>query len=298
MVTDVRPEGAMDGSEGYSITFKKMSGWLSKKKTVKAKGVIMAGGVLGTVKLLFDMKTKELPNLSNKTGDDIRTNNESLILVHSRQKDKNFSEGVAIGSIFPPDKDSHVEPVRYGSGSGFLKLMGIPMILGKNGFSRTIKLLGHFIVHPVASFRIYFPKNFAEESVILLFMQHLDTTLKFKKGMFNLGSRVSTGKAPSSFIPRAKELAERTSDVVNGNPFVMATEVFFGIPTTAHILGGAVIGDSPEYGVINKTHHIFGYKNLLVCDGSAISANPGVNPSLTITAMTERAMSLIPDKKS
>jgi cholesterol oxidase len=296
LVTDVKPEGAKDGSDGYIITYKKVSGLFSKKKTVKAKGVIMAGGVLGTVRLLLDMKTKGLPNLSNMIGDDIRTNNESLILVHSRQKDKNFSEGVAIGSIFPPDKDSHVEPVRYGSGSGFFKLMGVPMILGKNGLSRIVKLLGHFIAHPVASFRIYFSKNFAEESVILLFMQHLDSTLKFKKGFFNMGSRVSTGKAPSSFIPRAKELAERTSDVTNGKPYVMATEVFFGIPTTAHILGGAVIGDSPETGVIDKNHRVFGYKNMLVCDGSAISANPGVNPSLTITAMTERAMSLVKKK--
>jgi cholesterol oxidase len=279
LVTDVRPEGANDGSDGYVVSFKKVGGMFSKTKTVKAKGVVMAGGVLGTVRLLLDMKTKGLPNLSNKTGNDIRTNNESLVLVHSRQKNKNFSEGVAIGSIFPPDEDSHVEPVRYGSGSGFFKLMGVPMMLGKSGFTRTIKLLGHFIAHPASSFRIYFSKNFAEESVILLFMQHLDSTLRFKKGLLNLNSRISSGKAPSSFIPRAKELAERTSDVISGKPFVMATEVFFGIPTTAHILGGAVIGKSPETGVIDKNHHVFGYENMYVCDGSAISANPGVTPA-------------------
>ncbi|RLD85563.1 MAG: GMC family oxidoreductase [Bacteroidetes bacterium] len=297
IVTDVRPDGAGNGSDGYVVSFKKMTGLFSKSKTVKAKGVVMAGGVLGTIRLLLDMKTKGLPNLSHKTGDDIRTNNESLILVHSRQKEKKFSEGVAIGSIFPPDEDSHVEPVRYGSGSGFFKLMGVPMILGKNGFTRTIKLLGHFIAHPASSFRIYFSKNFAEESVILLFMQHLNSTLQFKKGLFNLGSRVSTGKAPSSFIPRAKELAVRTSQVINGKPYVMTTEVLFGIPTTAHILGGAVIGESSKTGVIDKNHRVFGYENMYVCDGSAISANPGVNPSLTITAMSERAMSLIPEKR-
>ena len=295
-VTGVKPVNNPDGSDGYVVTFKKVSTILSKSKTVNAGGVIMAGGVLGTVRLLLNMKNKGLPNLSNKTGDDIRTNNESLILVHSKQKNKNFSEGVAIGSIFPPDDDSHVEPVRYGSGSGFFKLMGVPMILGKNGLVRTLKLLGHFVAHPVSSLQIYFSKNFAEESIILLFMQHLDSTLKFRKGIFNMGSRVSTGKAPSSFIPRAKELAHRTSEVVDGKPFVMATEVFFGIPTTAHILGGAVIGKNAENGVIDKNHRVFGYKNLYVCDGAAISANPGVNPSLTITAMTERAMSLIPPK--
>jgi len=128
-------------------------------------------------------------------------------------------------------------------------------------------------------------------------MQHLDSTLRFKRGWFNLNSTVSTGKAPSSFIPRAKELADRTAEIIKGKPFVMTTEALFGIPTTAHILGGAVIGDSSETGVIDRQHKVFGYENMYVCDGSAISANPGVNPSLTITAMTERAMGFIPEKK-
>jgi len=128
-------------------------------------------------------------------------------------------------------------------------------------------------------------------------MQHLDSTLRFKRGLFNLKSTVSSGNAPTSFIPLAKELAENTSDIIHGAPFVMTTEALFGIPTTAHILGGAVIGNSPETGVIDPQHKVFGYQNMYVCDGSAISANPGVNPSLTITAMTERAMSFIPEKE-
>jgi len=303
-VIDVRPAGTSpgsngksDGSHGYLITYKKSTGILfSRKKQVKARNVLFAGGVLGTVRLLLDMKLKSLPRLSNKVGDDIRTNNESLILVHSRERKQDFSKGVAIGS-FPPDEDSHVEPVRYGSGSGFFKLMGVPLTFGKNSWVRIGKLLSHLFTHPVSWLRIYFAKNFAEESVILLFMQHLDSTLRFKRGWFNLNSTVSTGKAPTSFIPRAKELAERTAGIIKGKPFVMTTEALFGIPTTAHILGGAVIGDSPETGVIDKQHKVFGYQNMYVCDGSAISANPGVNPSLTITAMTERAMSFILKKK-
>ncbi len=291
---DVQPSGKKDGSEGYIITFKKSTGILySRKKQVKAKGVVFAGGVLGTVRLLLNMKEKSLPRLSNMIGNDIRTNNESLILVHSPERIQNYSKGVAIGSIFPPDKDSHVEPVRYGSGSGFFKLMGVPLTFGKNGWNRRGKLLKQLITKPRAWLRIYFSKNFAEESVILLFMQHLDSTLRFKRGLFNLTSTISTGKAPTSFIPRAKELADRTSEIIKGKPFVMTTEALFGIPTTAHILGGAVIGNAPETGVIDKQHKVFGYQNMLVCDGSAISANPGVNPSLTITAMTERAMGFI-----
>lgn len=294
-VVDVRPEGKTDGSEGYVITYKKSTSRFSGSGQVRAKGVIFSGGVLGTVRMLLDMKKKGLPNLSDKIGDDIRTNNESLVLVHSRQKEKDFSRGVAIGSIFPPDEDSHVEPVRYGSGSGFFKLMGLPMIYGRNAWVRIGKLLVHLVKHPGLMPRILFSKNFSEESVILLFMQHLDSTLRFKRGI-NMKSTISTGEAPTSFIPRAKEVAEKTAKVTHGDPFVMTTEVLFGIPTTAHILGGSVIGKNPKEGVIDENQKVYGYENLYVCDGSTISANPGVNPSLTITAMTERAMSKIPAK--
>ena len=129
--------------------------------------------------------------------------------------------------------------------------------------------------------------------MILLFMQHLDSTVKFKRGLFNLRSVMTGGEAPSAFMKLSKELAERTAKEINGKPFVMATEALTGTPTTAHILGGCVIGTSAENGVIDKDHRVFGYENMLVCDGSAISANPGVNPSLTITAMSELAMSKI-----
>jgi len=296
-VVDVRPAGKDDGSDGYFITYKKSTGILfSNKKQIKAKGVIFSGGVLGTVRLMMNMKEKGLPKISDMIGNDIRTNNESLILVHSRDKKKDFSAGVAIGSIFPPDEDSHVEPVRYGSGSGFFKFMGLPMTFGRNGWVRVGKLLVHMVSHPASWIRAYTSRNFAKESTILLFMQHLDSTLRFKRGVVNMNSSVSTGKTPSSFIPRAKELADRISGVIQGTPLVLTTEVLFGIPTTAHILGGAVIGDSPETGVIDKSHRVFNYKNMYVCDGAAISANPGVNPSLTITAMSERAMSMIPKK--
>lgn len=298
-VTQVVPHGNNDGAEGYTVTFKNSFSLLSRKKYhVSTKGVIFAGGVLGTVRLLLNMKQKYLTKLSNKTGDDIRTNNESLIYVVSKDSSKDFSAGVAIGSIFPSDENSHIEPVRYGAGSNFWKLMGVPLTFGSNIFVRMWKLLFHLIRHPISWLRIYFTKNFSERSIILLFMQHLDSTLKFKKGLFNLTSHISTGIAPSAFIPEAKELAEKASKIINGKPFVLSTEALTGIPTTAHILGGAVIGKTKETGVIDKNHKVFGYENMYVCDGSAISANPGVNPSLTITAMTELAMSKIEKKNS
>jgi cholesterol oxidase len=287
----------MPGKNGYRIQIRGTFGLLRRRKEFKAKGVILAGGVLGTVRLLLDMKGKYLPGLSDQLGMHTRTNNESLALVHSRQKEKDFSRGVAIGSIFPPDEDTHLEAVRYGSGSGFWKLVGVPMTYGKTMVGRLLKLIWRFLSGPASWLRILFSRDFARESMILLFMQHVDSTLRLRRGFFNMRSLLSSGPAPSAFMPLAKQLADSTAEEVDGTPYVMATEAILGTPLTAHILGGCVIGKDASSGVIDKDHKVFGYENLFVCDGSAISANPGVNPALTITAMTELAMSKIPEKK-
>ena len=285
------------GTSGYRVRIRDTGGVIKRKHELTAGAVILSGGVLGTVRLLLNMKRKYLPGLSDQLGTGIRTNNESLALVHSRMREKDFSRGVAIGSIFPPDQDTHLEPVRYGSGSGFWKLLGVPMTYGKTVAGRILKLIWHLIRRPASWLRIYFSRDFAKESVILLFMQHLDSTLRLKRGLVNLRSVLSTGPAPSAFMPLARQLAESTSQEVDGSPFVIASEAILGTPLTAHILGGCIIGRDASEGVIDANHRVFGYQNLYVCDGSAISANPGVNPALTITAMTERAMSKIPDNK-
>lgn len=285
------------GEEGFKVTYARATGLFREKVTVTAGGVILAGGVLGTVRLLLDMKRKYLPALSDRVGDHIRTNNESLVLVHSGQKDKDFSKGVAIGSIFPPDEDTHIEAVRYGSGSGFWKTMAVPMIRGGSFFRRMGRLAGHLISRPISWLRMYFGHNFARESFILLIMQHLESTLRFRRGHGRMRSSLSTGKAPSAFMPVAEKLARATAHEVSGAPFVMITEALTATPTTAHILGGCVIGRNREEGVIDSDQRVFGYRNIYVCDGSAVSSNPGVNPALTITAMTERVMDKIPRKK-
>jgi cholesterol oxidase len=296
----IRPMGLekeSTGQKGYQVQLRDSFGWIRRKQEVTAEAVILAGGVLGTVRLLLDMKRKHLPALSEQLGRQTRTNNESLALVHSRLKSKDFSRGVAIGSIFPPDADTHLEAVRYGSGSGFWKLLGVPMTYGKTMMGRSLKLIWSFLSRPLSWFRILFSRDFAKESMILLFMQHVDSTLSLKRGFLNLRSRLTSGPAPSAFMPLAKILADATAEEVEGTTFVMATEALLGTPLTAHILGGCVIGKDPGTGVIDSDHRVFGYENLYVCDGSAISANPGVNPALTISAMTERAMSKIPKKK-
>ena len=286
------------GRSGYRIIFSDSTRIFKKTASVTAERVILAGGVLGTVRLLLDMKRGDLCELSDRVGDFIRTNNESLVLVHSTQREKDFSAGVAIGAIFPPDGDTHVESVRYGSGSGFWKLMGVPMTRGRTFFARFLSLVGKLLSKPLPWLRVYFSRDFARESFILLIMQHLSSTLRFRRGKWRLNTSLSAGEAPSAFMPVSKKLAESTAGEVEGTPFVMVTEALTATPTTAHILGGCVIGRNRDEGVIDSDQRVFGYENLYVCDGSAVSSNPGVNPSLTISAMTERVMSNIPAKET
>ncbi|MEN8186148.1 MAG: GMC family oxidoreductase [Bacteroidota bacterium] len=297
-VVIVKPLKNKEGSDGYEVCYENATSIFKKEKSsVKAKGVVFSGGVLGTVRLLLDMKSKNyLPNLSDKVGNHIRTNNENLSLITSRRKDIDLSKGVAIGSIFPPDKYGHVEAVRYGEGSSFWKIGIIPMVFGSNIFIRILKLLKELILHPINWLGTYFIRDYSQKTVILLFMQHLDSTIKLRRGWFNLNSKISSGPKPTPFIPMAKTIADHVANEIDGTAFMLNTDILTGAPSTAHILGGTVIGKDRSDGVIDATQKVFGYENMYVCDGSAMSANPGVNPSLTITAMTERVMNNIPSK--
>jgi cholesterol oxidase len=295
-VADVQTIGAADGREGYRIhaRAKKLFGGT---KTFTAKGVIFAGGVLGTVPLLLKLKKSSLPGLSDKLGDDVRSNNETLISVSSLDAATDMSKGVAIGSILHTDEHSHLEPVRYGTGSGFWKLLHFPYVHGGNVAWRFLSMFGQILRSPLAYFRIYWLNSWPRKTTVLLFMQTIDSTLRLKRGLFgNLVSRVSSGKKPTAFIPESIKLTLDYARIVKGKPTAMITDTLMGIPSTAHILGGAVMGADASQGVIDKNNRVFAYENLLVCDGSMISANPGVNPSLTITAITERAMAQIPPK--
>ena len=296
-VYDIQPLENTDGADGYRLKWKKSTGFLKNQGEYTTMGVIFAGGVLGTIPLLLKLKRTSLSNLSPRIGDGIRTNSESLIGITTFDKKTVFSDGIAIGSILHTDQHSHLEPVRYASGSGFWRLMMSPLVHGPNVFIRILKALRNFLAHPIKSLRIIFVWDWAKRTQILLFMRTLDSTLRFSRGIFGMKSTMSEGQAPTPFVPEAKELAEKYADILNAKPIVLVTETLFGIPTTAHILGGAVMGRDTNEGVIDKDHKVFGYQNMYICDGSAISANPGVNPSLTITALAERAMSKIPSKK-
>ncbi len=282
---------------GYEVKFKSSTKFFKSKKSVKAKGVVFSGGVLGTVKLLLKLKKKSLSNISDRLGYDIRTNNESLISVTNLDKKKDLSKGVAIGSILNTDENSHLEIVRYAKGSGFWRLSHLPLTHGKNTIVRVAKMVTSFIKHPVSYIKLYTIRDWSKSTAVLLFMQTLDSTLKFKRNRLGImNTRVAEGKKPSAFIPQSLGLAKQYAKLIKGKETVFALEPLAGIPSTAHILGGAVMGTDASEGVIDENNKVFGYDNMFICDGSMISANPGVNPSLSITAISERAMSKIPEK--
>ena len=304
-VTNVEPLDDSSESGGYRVRWKSSTLFFGKGATgsaaksaltATAKGIVFAGGVLGTVKLLLKLKRSSLPLLSDMVGRQIRTNSESLIAVTTFDKDKVLSDGIAIGSILDTGNDTHLEIVRYGAGSGFWRLLMFPIAHGRNAFTRVTKAIWDIVTKPIQNLRVMFVSDWAKRTQILLFMQTLNSTLRFSRGFFGVSSSIDEGKPPTAFIPIAKYLSEKYAEKLNGKPMVLLTETILGIPTTAHILGGAVMAENESNGVIDSDNHVFGYDNMLVCDGSMISANLGVNPALTITALTERAMSKIPTK--
>jgi len=278
----------------------------ARTERVEAAQVIFSGGVMGTLPLLLKMKEDPngLPRLSDRLGDYVRTNSEALIGVGSPDSDEDYSRGIAISSILHTDEHSHIEPVRYGPGSDFFRLLSWPHAPGPNVVVRVAKMLGGFVKDARKWARIMTDKLYTERGTILLYMRTLDGSLRvrlgrsaltgFRKGL--VSSLNEGAEPPRAFIPEATELAERFAKKVNGVIGTLFAETIIGSPTTAHILGGACMGKNAQEGVIDAQHRVFGYEGLYVIDGSAVSANPGVNPSLTITALAERAMTFIAAK--
>lgn len=273
---------------------------------VTAQNVIFSGGVLGTVPLLLAMKEDErgLPRLSDRVGDYVRTNSESIISVCAEDDAVDYSKGIAISSIIHTDDHSHLELVRYGKGSNFFQRLFLPHAPGDTLLARARETFRVLRKHGSRFRALKRAADMASQSTIMLYMRTLDGTLKlrlgrsvmtgFKKGLV---TKLEPGeKAPEAFMKEATDIAWRFAKKVRGIPATLATETLMGTPSTAHILGGACMGASASTGVIDAQHRVFGYPGLFVIDGAAVSANPGVNPSLTITALAERAMTFIPEK--
>jgi len=271
----------------------------------RARNVIFAGGALGTVDILLRLQKSPdgLPELSERVGDHVRTNSEVLVGVTTERRDLDLSEGVVITSILQTDDQSYVEPVRFSHGSGFFRLLATPHAPGKSLFQRLDNAARRILRTPIQAVRAFLVPDWARYTTTLLYMRTQEGYIRLTsgRGIFSwfrpgLKSEEGDGPAPTAAIPEATELAEEFAREVKGYVGSILTETLFGIPTTAHILGGVCMGKSREDGVIDHRHRVFGYDGLYVIDGSAMSANPGVNPSLTITALAERAMSFVPDK--
>jgi len=297
-VYDVLPlDDEESGEDGYRVSWRRSTGLLpGRRHQATAGAVVFAGGVLGTVPLLLQLKKRSLPKLSSSIGSSVRTNSETLVGVTAPGKDNVFSEGVAIGSILRTSESTTLEPVRYAEGSGAWRLLMAPMSEGGGFLRRVSSAARELVSHPFAYLRIFFVDDWAKRTQILLFMQSLESTLKFVAGRFGMKSRQELGTPPEAFVPEARKLTRRFAALVGGRAMGLVTETITGIPNTAHILGGAVIASAPGSGVVDSRHRVFGYRNLYVCDGSVVPANPGVNPSLTIAALAERAMTYIPSK--
>jgi len=293
-VTDVRQNGT-----GYEINYRNSTKYFSRNEKVSASGVIFAGGVLGTIQLLLKLKEKKsLPLISDRLGYGIRTNSESLLGVTTERRDLNFAKGIAIGSILHVDDNTHLEVVRYPEGAGFFRTAMVPAVMGSNPLIRLARVLWQYLKSPLKYLKAVIVPDWAKYTQIMLFMQSLDSTMRLKRGWVRMKTALDSGPAPTSDIPMAHELAHKFADKVQGSVHALASEALTGLASTAHILGGACMGDSDASGVIDAKNRVFGYENIYVCDGSMISANIGVNPSLTIMALTERAMSHIPAKKN
>lgn len=297
-VVDLIPNGK-NGENGYEIITRKSTSLFSSKRVINTKGVVFSAGVLGTLPLLFDLKKKKrLPHLSKCLGLTVRTNNEALIINVSHDKNIDLSKGVAIGSILQVDEHSHLETCRYGEGSSFWKYMMFPLVAEKSTLKRLFKLSWLLVSSPIKLMKSFFKSDFHKYSTVSLFMQHLDSTLKFVNGgLYGVKTQVGEGAPPSAYIHQAIEVTKRMSKIISSDPYVMNLESLRGIPTTAHILGGACMGEDENHGVVDKDNKVFNYENMYVFDGSMISANPGVNPSLSITTITEYGMSKIKKKE-
>jgi cholesterol oxidase len=231
----------------------------------------------------------------------VRTNSEAILAVTAPDDSVDYTKRVAISGSIYPDENTHIETVSYGHAGDSMSLLHTLLIGDGTKLTRPLKFLVAMLRHPVRFLKLQDPRAWSRRTIILLVMQTLDNAIALRPRPGRRGSmRLQTEQDPDrpnpTFIPVANEAAEWMARRIGGVPQSSLMEALASIPTTAHVLGGVVIGRSRDEGVVDARHHVFGYENMLVCDGSVIPANVGVNPSLTITALAERAMSFVPPK--
>ena len=295
-VTDIQPRKG----GGYEVRTQRTERWLSASgPTFTADEVVFAAGTYNTQKLLHRLKQSSLRNISDRLGYLTRTNSEALLGVRMSKPQHDYTEGVAITSSWHPDESTHIEPVRYGKGSNAMGLLNTIMTDGGTRRHRWWQFLLALLRNPMRLW-LLIPRRWSERVIILLVMQTLNNSITVKRVRTRLGRRKLTseqgeGEPNPTWIPVANQAARQLAENVGGIAGGTWGDLM-NIPMTAHFIGGCAIGDSPEHGVVDPYHRLYGHPGLHVVDGSTLSANLGVNPSLSITAQAERAMSLWPNK--
>ncbi len=307
LVADIVPLSP-DGAEGYLVRTRKTTGLFRGRRGLvfRTKGLVVAAGTLGTNALLLDLKRRgRLPNLSDHVGRYTRTNSETLLGVRSFAPGTDYTRGVAITSSVHPDADTHLEPVRFGKGHDAMCALVAALTDGDKRIPRLLRWLGNELRHPVRNLRMRNPADWAKETIILLGMQTLDNFfhLRLARPWFFpfvrvLAARSGAERAHPTWLPAGNDFGRRLAKRTGGVAANVVTEVTVNAPITAHILGGCSFGPTPEEGVIDERNRVRGYEGMIVCDGSQIPENLGVNPALSITAFAERAMSFVPPKKT
>jgi cholesterol oxidase len=304
-VIDIKP---LADNTGYGVEFKSSTCFLNgRQQRVQARSVILSASVMGTIKLLLNLRDvkKSLPHLSARLGDMVRTNSEALLGSVARKSDINYSEGVAISSIYNHDEITRVEPVRYPDGSSLMRFLAAPLIDTDVSVPiRLLRFLGWALTHPMDFLKALVLPGWAHNVTILLVMQHADNRMRLRMGrsLFTLFRHGMVAEAEPGYeihaqVKGSHELTREFATRTNGVALGSIGENILGLPTTAHILGGAPIGKDASEGVVNENFEVLNYPGVYIIDGSIMPANPGVNPSLTITALAEYAMSKIPVKK-
>jgi len=302
ILPETRVEKIFSRNNQYELHTRSVTKPFRKNRSVfTSRAVIVSGGSLGTLNLLLKQKYKykTLPLLSERLGDDLRTNSQTLCAVSGAREKLN--NGIAISSIINPDRDTHIEIVKYPDGSNAMKWFFALSVPGaRNSLIRGFMLLYKTLTHPIQFLKTVFNFNWSTNLIIFLVMQTIDNCMKveWKRGLFKkrMAIRNTVEKKVPAYIDIGQQVMEKYAEKAGGIAQNITLEVFLNRPTTAHILGGCPMGRDKQSGVVNERFEVHGYPNMLIVDGSVIQGNLGVNPSYTITALAEYAMARIPEK--
>jgi len=289
---------------GYAVTVEPSTARARPRRVLKAREVVVAAGVLGTLDLLFRCRERgSLPHLSPALGQRVRTNGEALVGARARSRDADFSRGTAIQSGFWPEPHTHIEVCRYPRGSDLLGLLNTFLVPGGGKLPRWLRWLGQILLHPRTFLSFFDPRGWAKRSAILLVMQSIDNRLDLslrRRWYWPFSRQLDTAggaRRPPSWIGSADDTARRFARRIDGTPENLLPGVLLDTSATAHIIGGCAMGRDAATGVVDERCRVFGHPGLYVVDGTVIPKNLGTNPSLTIAALAEWAMSHVPPRK-